>query len=588
MPREKKSAEEEALAVREQIVSAIGGGWPSFITSAAFLLMVSGLVLAALGRMETRIRISTGDQLLTAAQGMQNGQSLWFDSQKRSARLFASSPTVRDSLSRLIQDPEDEQARLEIVTRMEAHLLTDDPPAAAIILDTSGRSVARLAPPRVAAESFAEHHYERFLRVLDGASELYLGAVSSTVRDGTPGVDMIVAVPIQRRDGSVLGVYVTEFDPTDRLSQIAALGSFGRSGRAFIFDTEGMIIAGSPRGLEPLSSDHEPRSESQLIRRTLEEQPGLFLEDLVDPMGTPLLGASLWDSRHELGIAVEIDEKEVFELYSELKRVIIGSLFAVSLLSLSLLYLLNNARSRMTRGIDLTRARLESTIAERTAALAELNHDLRRESEQRMRHAWELEQIGAELEEANQKLAELASIDSLTGLKNRRVFDEILANEWKRSLREARPISLLMLDIDHFKALNDELGHPAGDDALRRLGAILREGEFAQRAGDAIARIGGEEFAVLLENSSAEDAEEIAQIIRRAVHRAAIPNPKSGVAGREIVTVSVGIASLIPREGDDAGLLTTLADRALYRAKHRGRDRVVVFRGDHLEPHEAR
>lgn len=583
---EPKSADEEVLALREQIVGAIGTGWPSFISSIAFLIMVAGLVLAALGRVEARLRINMGDQLLTAAQGMQSGQTLWIESQKRSARLVATAPAVRDSMMALGEEPDDQMARLEIIRRLEGHLLTKDAPTAAIVLDTEGKALARLAPPRITADEFPIEQRQRFDRVLEGASEVYIGFVSHTVRDGAPGVDIIVAVPIQRRDGRVLGVYLTQFDPTDRLHQIASLGRVGRSGRSYIFDSAGAMLAVAPRGLEPLGPHQHPGVESELVQKTAHGQPGLFLEDLEDAVGTKLLGASVWDSRHLLGSGVEIEEREVFELYDEVKRAILASLFAVSVLCLSLLFLLNNARRRMTRGIDLTRARLESTIAERTAALAELNHDLRRESEQRMRHAWELERIRGELEEANHKLAELASTDALTGLKNRRVFDEILSKEWQRAQREMRPISLLLIDIDHFKALNDTLGHPAGDEALRRIGAILRDGAFAQRAGDAIARIGGEEFGILLENSTAEDAEEIAQLIRRALHRAAIPNPKTRVPGREIVTVSIGISSLVPREGDDPGLLTTLADRALYRAKHRGRDRVVVFRGDHLESEE--
>lgn len=586
MVGENKSADEEALALREQIVSAIGTGWPSFITSIAFLAMITGLVLASLNRVEGRLRINMGDQLLSAAQSMQRGQTLWFESEKKSARLVASSPAVRDNLSALSLAPHNDEARAVIERWLDVHIMTKDSPAGAIILDTEGEPIVRRAAPRISAEYFSQEHRAQFMRVLDGASEAYLGPVASSVRDGAEGVDLIIAVPIQREDDVVLGVYLMQFDPSERLQQIVTLGRVGRTGRSYLFSGEGALLSVAPRGIEPLLPQHQPRASSELIQRTIEGHPGLMLDELVDPSGTPLLGVSVWNSRDALGAAAEIDEREVFELYEEVRRAIIASLIAVTLLSLSLLYLLNNARRRMTRGIDLTRARLESTIAERTATLAELNHDLRRESEKRMRHAWELERIRGELEEANQKLAELASIDALTGLKNRRVFDEILKKEWKRALREMRPLSLLMIDIDHFKALNDTLGHPAGDDALRKIGALLRHGKFAQRAGDAVARIGGEEFGVLLENSSAEDAEEIAQLIRRSVHRSAIPNPNTGVAGRGIVTVSIGISSIIPREGDDPALLMTLADRALYRAKHRGRDRVVVFRGDHLEPDE--
>lgn len=172
-----------------------------------------------------------------------------------------------------------------------------------------------------------------------------------------------------------------------------------------------------------------------------------------------------------------------------------------------------------------------------------------------------LEQL-QRVDELNRALAELATTDSLTGLRNRRAFDHSLALELAIVERHHSPLSLLMLDVDHFKRINDRLGHDAGDQVLQMIGQVLSAGA---RVIDIVARVGGEEFAVLLPNTGAQGALEVAERMRLAVAQA--PGDHGGVS------ISIGAVTL--QDGEAACSLYARADAALYSAKEAGRNRVV-------------
>lgn len=178
-----------------------------------------------------------------------------------------------------------------------------------------------------------------------------------------------------------------------------------------------------------------------------------------------------------------------------------------------------------------------------------------------------------ELESANAQLQQLSLSDPLTGLANRRRLDAALELEWRRLARARRPMSLLLIDVDAFKAYNDSLGHPRGDECLRRVAAYLAEG--VHRAGDLVARYGGEEFAVLLGGTGAADAAAVAGRLRAGVEALALPHPASPVG--DVVTVSIGVAGWVPGiDGPCPEELVAAADRALYAAKRAGRNRAMV------------
>lgn len=180
------------------------------------------------------------------------------------------------------------------------------------------------------------------------------------------------------------------------------------------------------------------------------------------------------------------------------------------------------------------------------------------------------------------QLQRLSQLDGLTGLYNRRYFDQQLLAEWRRLRRLDAPLALLMLDIDYFKPYNDALGHQAGDDALRRVSAALRES--LNREGDTACRYGGEEFAIILVNTHQEGAEQVAARIHAAVSSLDIKHPSSPL-GR--LTLSIGITVVDPVINEQPGELLAQADQALYRAKHEGRNRTCLWQPPVLDLHQA-
>lgn len=176
-----------------------------------------------------------------------------------------------------------------------------------------------------------------------------------------------------------------------------------------------------------------------------------------------------------------------------------------------------------------------------------------------------------ELQQANQELSRLATLDGLTKIANRRCFDDYLAREWQRHLREQQPLTLILIDIDYFKRYNDHYGHQGGDECLIRVAQTIAQ--VAQRAIDLVARYGGEEFVAILPNTTLEGGLIIAEAMRQAIAALAIPHAQSAV--QPYVTLSIGVADLLPTRDTHAEDLIAKADVALYRAKHQGRNQVA-------------
>ena len=174
----------------------------------------------------------------------------------------------------------------------------------------------------------------------------------------------------------------------------------------------------------------------------------------------------------------------------------------------------------------------------------------------------------------NRKLTTLSTTDTLTGLANRRKLDETLSREWDRMRRSGLPLSFVMCDVDHFKIYNDNLGHQAGDVCLQKVATAMQAALV--RPGDLVARYGGEEFAVVLPDTDAQGAHQVAETLRQAVGALRIPHvPEKGVA---FLSVSLGVTcSAEGSPADSPTILLRKADEALYLAKASGRDQVVYL-----------
>lgn len=176
-----------------------------------------------------------------------------------------------------------------------------------------------------------------------------------------------------------------------------------------------------------------------------------------------------------------------------------------------------------------------------------------------------------ELKRHRDILEALSTLDGLTGIPNRRRFDEILKIEWMRARRESTSMSLIMVDIDHFKLYNDNYGHIEGDDCLKKVAQCLSCA--VSRPADFVARYGGEEFGIILPMTDAEGAENVANILLQHVVKLQIPHACSPVTGR--ITISLGVATLIPDREMSQVVLVEKADKCLYAAKEAGRNRFI-------------
>jgi len=172
-----------------------------------------------------------------------------------------------------------------------------------------------------------------------------------------------------------------------------------------------------------------------------------------------------------------------------------------------------------------------------------------------------------------ERLERLSTSDGLTGVANRRCFDQTLQREWTRLQRTKDHLSLIMCDVDFFKLYNDAYGHQGGDDCLKSVAQALQDN--ARRGGDCVARYGGEEFAVIMPATEEKNAVYVADKIRQAVEKMAMAHSKSSVAPH--VTLSLGVATVVPDDPETPESLIKRADEALYRAKSSGRNRVVLW-----------
>ncbi|CAN2045758.1 two-component system, chemotaxis family, response regulator WspR [Candidatus Magnetomoraceae bacterium gMMP-13] len=195
---------------------------------------------------------------------------------------------------------------------------------------------------------------------------------------------------------------------------------------------------------------------------------------------------------------------------------------------------------------------------------------LKYEMDSRKARERDLMEVTRRLEDTNRKLHRLSLIDGLTGIANRRYFDEYLDHEWKRAIRETMHISLILIDIDYFKLFNDTYGHQAGDLCLKQVAQSLED--VLKRPADFVARYGGEEFSAILPNTELKGAVEVANNMLESVKGLKICHEKSNIC--EWVSISAGVACMVPELKMKPSIIIAEADRALYHAKQQGRSQV--------------
>jgi diguanylate cyclase (GGDEF)-like protein len=202
-----------------------------------------------------------------------------------------------------------------------------------------------------------------------------------------------------------------------------------------------------------------------------------------------------------------------------------------------------------------------------------LTQQLQQQNQRLQQQTLELKAAKEAAETANRELERLVNLDSVTQIANRRHFDRHLQQEWQRLIREQYPLSLILADIDYFKAFNDYYGHQAGDDCLRKIAQVIKS--VAKRPTDLVSRYGGEEFAIILPNTNLEGAIRVTELIQLAIEKSKVPHAKSKVSS--FITVSFGITSQVPHPELLPKDLVANADKALYGAKEQGRNCYCIY-----------
>ncbi len=375
------------------------------------------------------------------------------------------------------------------------------------------------------------------------------------------------------------------------IGQIASSLAVRHGSIMLLVDGQGIILAHEPNPAEWVGhrlGDHP------LINDMLAQREGIVTAASLDGIRRIFAFAELPGTNAH--VAIGLDEKEVLSransemwiAFTELGivgfLVLLSIWFGADRLLVRPIRALAETAGRIGRGDDKTHA-INLPMAAEFVPLAVALDDMTDKLDTREQ----------ELRDINDQLRELAQLDSLTGLANRRTFDAHLFTEWKSAIKQRQPIAALMIDVDHFKPFNDHYGHVHGDDCLRKVGEVLKActrshnlgppaGGVEMRRGLAnlaglgrntqlAARYGGEEFAVLLPGADLDVATQIGERIRAAVEELLIAHAGTPWG---FVSISVGVASITPGERASPQDLTEMADACLYEAKQRGRNTVIA------------
>ncbi|MGB1879978.1 MAG: diguanylate cyclase domain-containing protein [Gammaproteobacteria bacterium] len=248
---------------------------------------------------------------------------------------------------------------------------------------------------------------------------------------------------------------------------------------------------------------------------------------------------------------------------------------AVFVPCMSLVAIRNNILLMRGAITELERRELVSELEEERKAVVALNRELEQDIERRRLVESDLREAKTRAESLAERLEKLSALDGLTGIANRRRFDQTLQREWSRALRSQKPLALVLGDIDYFKEYNDRYGHQAGDAALRQLAQLLERS--ARRGGDLAARYGGEEFTLLMPETTLSQAVKMADLVRESLQQLGVPHDASKAA--HVLTASFGVTAMVPTEESSPTQLVKAADEALYAAKAQGRNIVQTSDG---------
>jgi diguanylate cyclase (GGDEF)-like protein len=505
----------------------------SFFVFAATLTSALAVAGTSAYALRAFLRSKVEQRLPAEVAQLRERLDLWYSQRSLDVQVFSRSTLMGDGLARIGRG--DADARRE-VERYLSYLLEGLPQYSSLfVLDREGRIVVAGGRP-VALETGA----------LGRLAERADAAVSDLLADREAGRVQVVSSPIEGRAGRALYTLHAVLRPDALESRLTP--AEGTPGRVLVFDERGLLVASS----RPADGD------ATLLPPALRDaEPGAF-RDYLAPDGVRVVGSALPIPRFDWTLLIEEEYEAAFAPIAEiLSRIVAlnlgivlglsGVAFAVVAVLVRPLHTLSECARRLRDGekdVELPVVRSADEVGVLARSFGEMVASLRR---------------------AHEVLEQLAITDGLTKIHNHRFFQDQLTREIRRADRTREPLSLVLLDIDDFKALNDRYGHAVGDAVLEHLAALLVQ---ETRANDLVARYGGEEFAVLAPSTDRNGAFALAEKLRIAIDEATFESP----AGPLAITVSLGVACY---EGDREAFFHR-ADRALYAAKTAGKDCCVL------------
>jgi len=551
-----------------------------------FISLISIFVTLAINRIEDDSKANIHQSLKTVLQTTQGALHLWIEEQLKVVSYAAKNEELINLTNKILQeysnnnDLLDSKSGKKIQTLMENRYITNHYNSFSIIANNR-ITLSSKQPENIYTENITHIHRKYYLDRVFSGETIFIPTILSTksiITDtGKQTINLssiYIAAPIIDSTNKVIAAITLSLNPKRDFTRIMKLGRVGKTGESYAFDKRGFLLTKSRfnedlRNAGELSKDDISMMKVRItdpgvnlqqypsLARAKNKRPltlmaekaisGISLKQLEpyrDYRGVKVFGVWLWDSVLDVGITTEIDAKEALLPHENTRRIIYIVLFFIVLLSIGLMVLFVWMQAKENKLLYQHRKHLQTLVKERTSAL----------------------------QQANITLKNLSETDPLTQIANRRSYDKQLSSAILTARRTQHPLSLLVLDIDYFKAFNDHYGHDAGDSTLKIIAQHIST--TLPRTTDFIARYGGEEFVVLLPSTDIYGAYSVAERLRLKVETEAIKHEFSGIC--DFITVSIGIAELTPNTLQDTELFKA-ADKALYEAKERGRNNSFYF-----------
>ena len=555
------------------------------ISFIAILVLIS---LTTLSRIKEQTNTHILESLKTVLLTTQEAHHLWINYRIREVRELAKNKALTQYTKTLLKSNNinpDSPALIKLREFIEPKLKPNNDKGF-FIISPERISIASMRDTNLGTINLIQNNRKEFLDNAFSGATMFVPTFQSDVPLSQATINLkkkeptsFIISPIVNNAKKTIAVLAIRIDPSAQFSRISQLGRLNNTGETYAFDKEGLLITESrfdhhlrKAGLisvndtgilsirisDPggnLLKGYKPTVKAEKLPLTLMAKnatsgnSGSNVDGYRDYRGVNVVGAWIWDKNLGFGITTEIDADEALQPYYEARYTIIVALTLIATLSFLFVFIALSLQKKSNEKLHQAYNELEDRIEDRTK----------------------------ELNIANKELELLSITDGLTGLYNRRKFDEHIKTYLKIASRNKLSISILLLDIDYFKLFNDNYGHQAGDECIKEVAKALKNASMTNRPGDIVARYGGEEFIVMLLNSNDQHTNAIAQQILNNITSLKIPHDYKPPNNDNIVTVSIGTYIDHNITETSTPEIIIKADEALYKAKEKGRNCICSY-----------